>query len=91
MELKVANEYVIALSDITNMACKIVVEEDSLCFVFWANFIVDEIALSQGVVMVESVHSFGLCVAIINIFLHIEAVHVDELGRVRFVKQLLLE
>ena len=50
-----------------------------------------ESTLRQSVIVVQSVDSFSLCKAIVNIFLHIKTVHVNELWRIIFFKQLLLE
>jgi len=41
--------------------------------------------------MIECVDTLGLCEAVVNVFLHVEAVHEYEIGRLRLFKELLLE
>ena len=91
MQLEVADEEVVALADVADIAGKVIIEEDALRLVLVTHFVVDQVSLSQWVVVIKGVYSLGLSEAVINILLHVETVHEDESWRVSFIKELLLE
>jgi len=62
-----------------------------LSFIIVVYLVVDEITLSEGVVMVQGVDTLGLCEAIIDILLHVKAIHEDECRWPVTLEQLLLE
>ena len=47
MQLEVADEEVVALADVADVAGKVVIEEDALRLVLVTHFIVDQVSLSQ--------------------------------------------
>ena len=91
VQLEVADEKVVALADVADVAGKVVVEEDALRLVLVAHLVVDQVALGQRVVVIEGVDSLGLCEAVVDVLLHVEAVHEDESRRVGLVEELLFE
>ena len=47
MQLKVADEEVVALADVADVASKVIIEEDALRLVLVTHLVVDQVSLSQ--------------------------------------------
>ena len=91
MQFKVPYEEIVRLTNEADVACQVVIEENSLCFVFVTFFVVDKVPLSEGVEVVQCVHFLRLSEAIVDVLLDIERVHKNEGRRISFIEQLLLE
>ena len=47
MQLEVADEEVVALADVADVAGKVIIEEDALCLVLVTHLVVDQVSLCQ--------------------------------------------
>lgn len=91
MKLKIANQQRVALADETNVASEIVVQELGLRVVLRDVLVVYELSLRDSIVMVQGVHAFGLCEAVVHVLLQVERVHEDENRWLVLVEQFLFE
>jgi len=86
VQFEIANEQIVALPHKADVARQIVVQENRLCFIFPAHLVVYQVSLGERVVVVESVDALSLSVAIINVFLHVETVHENEIRWLRLLE-----
>jgi hypothetical protein len=91
MKLKISNKYAIALSNITKVWSKIVIQKTGLHLILRISFIEYKSSLCCVVVVIECIYTFCFSETIVYILLNIEAIHEYEGRRLRFVKKFLFK
>jgi hypothetical protein len=91
MQLKVADEQLIALTNEAQVDGEVIVGKKTLTFMIGVDFIINQVSLGHGVVVVQSVAPLSLHVAIARIVQGVEAVHKVKLWRFVDVKDFLVQ
>ena len=84
MQFEIAYEEIIAFANVADVTGQIIVQKDALSFVLGTDLVVNKVALSKRVVMVEGIHTLSLCEKVVDILLNIEAVHENKSRRFSF-------